>query len=362
MDFVELTEKELASVQGKWGNFLQSPEMYRRYQKLGREAYILGVKKAGKIVAAGLVSGQPWRLGRRIFRVPGGWMMDYDDEDWQEVLRFLTKEAKKFCRAHDGMVLEIAPNIVSQTRDTDNKIVEGPEHLAVKAELVKLGYKYLGEYEQPKWIYVKELSGQTPEKMLKEFRTTHRQLIQKAEREGIRVRELGTNELDVMYDMELKASERHGFRPQQLDYYVSMKEAFGDKVKFVVAEVPKTSLKEADRAEFAEAGEYIPVAASMFVWDPHELVYLYSGSLRKLQKYNGVYAIQWKMLNEALERGIERYNFLGVKPVKDNGVYKFKQGFRGHVEERLGAFMLPLDLIGKAYAAKLKPRTYGELQ
>lgn len=384
MEFVELTEKEFASTGFSCGNFLQSVEMYRRYRKLGREAYLVGVKlaevkatgaqvagakagaaKKGKkkpvIVAAGLILGRNWHFGKKIYRVPGGWLMDYEAEGWREVLKFLTEEAKGFCRKRGGMVLEIAPNIVSQTRDGENRIVAGPEHLGVKRELQKLGYKYLGEYEQSKWVYVKDLGAETPEEMLKKFRTTHRQLIQKLQREGVRVRELGVEELGILKKIAAEAGARHGFQDPAVEYYRSMKEAFHEKVKFVVAEIPRENMREQDQEKYAEEGEYVPLAASMFVDDGREMVYLYSGSRRELQRYNGAYAIQWRMINEALEKGLKRYNFYGVKPVAGNGVYSFKQGFRGRVEELLGTFVLPIGVMGKIYTGRLKPSEYGEI-
>ena len=58
-------------------------------------------------------------------------------------------------------------------------------------------------------------------------------------------------------------------------------------------------------------------------------------------------------IQEALATGCERYNFYGVRPVAGDGVYKFKQGFRGHVEELLGTFALPVGALGKVYVGRI---------
>ncbi len=359
MEFGQLSEEEFAGLDFACGNFLQSVEMYRRYQDLGRESYLVGVRKGGRIVAAGLISVRQWRLGKKIFRVPGGWLLDYDSAQALEILRFLTEQSREFCRKKSGMVIEISPNIISQPRDMYGRVIEGRDHLETKRQLEKLGYKYLGEYEQAKWVFVKNLRGETPEKMIMDFRTTHRQLIRKAEREGVRVRELGMDELKILKEIAAEAGERHGFHDPEMEYYKSMKQNFSDKVKFVVAEISRTKLKDLPETE---KRDYIPLAASMFVKDHGEIVYLYSGSLRKMQKYNGSYLIQWQMLKEALDDGYERYNFYGTKPVEGNGVYLFKQGFRGNIEELLGTFALPIGLIGRLYLARIKPREMGEVQ
>ena len=187
------------------------------------------------------------------------------------------------------------------------------------------------------------------------------------------MRELSVDELGVLKDIAAEAGERHGFQDPDLMYYRSMKEAFGDKIKFVVAEMPAKGLeaqsgvsgrfegKTLEKASGEPTGQYVPLAAAMFVNDGHEIVYLYSGSVRKLQKYGGAHLIQWKMIQEAIETGCEKYNFYGVYPVEGNGVYNFKLGFRGQVEELLGTFVLPLGLLGKLYAARLKPRKYGAI-
>ena len=75
-----------------------------------------------------------------------------------------------------------------------------------------------------------------------------------------------------------------------------------------------------------------------------------------------MYAIQWWAITRALEEGRERYNMYGVRPVEGTGVYRFKQGFRGRVEELLGTFALPVGLLGRLYLARLKEREFGEIQ
>lgn len=372
MEFVELTVTEFAELNLEGQSFLQSVEMYQRYKDLNREAYLVGVvcaeerRKGGptrRVLAAGLVSAREWRKGWKIFSVPGGWLMNYSKEAeivgeriWSrwEILRFLTREAREFCRKKRGIMLEISPNIVSQSRDRKNNVVPGPDHLAVKQELVKLGYKYLGEWGQVKWEYVLELHGREKDELFRDFRTDHRQRIRRAEREGVRVRELGVDELEILKQIAAEAGERHGFQDPQMAYYRSMKKHFGDKVQFYVAELPAEK-------EGGKEGEWIPLAAAMFVQDKREIVYLYSGSVRKYQKYGGAHLMQWQMIQRALEAGCARYNFYGVRPIEGDGVYNFKQGFRGHVEELLGTFVLPIGVIGKVLALKMRKREFGRV-
>lgn len=364
MRFVELTEAEFERARFACGNFLQSVQMYRRHKKLGREAYLVGVKSDGEvgkqdeIIAAGMLTALPWRFGKKIWMVPGGWLMDYDGKDWRAVLGFLNKEAKRFCKQHRGAVLYISPNIVSQTRDIDNNVVEGPEHLAVKQELMRTGWKYLAEYtQQVKWQYVLELMKDgrrlTAEELHKEFRNGHKWAIKRALRDGVRVREISIDEIGVLREIEHESAMRHGFREPEEAYFRTMQEEFGDQVSFVVAEMPRGLIEPGKDG-------YIPVAASMFMNDGHEMVYLYSGSVRKYQKYGGAHLIQWEMIQRAIKDGCEIYNFYGAKPEPGNGVYAFKQGFRGHVQELLGTFVTPVGgILAWLYVRTLKAKQYG---
>ena len=352
MIFGELTEKEWRGLDFKCRSFLQSDAMWRRYQGEGREAYLVGVREGRKVLGAGLVTARRWRLGRKIWRVAGGWLLDYDGERRQEILRALTEGVRELAREKGAIAVMISPNVEAQLRDAECQVVAGKDHLAVKGELERLGYKYLGEYEQAKWQYVLELKGQTAEGLFNEFRSGHRWQIRRAEKDGVRVRELAEGELGILKAIAAEAGERHGFLDPELEYYRSMKEYFGEQVKFVVAEIPAAKLRqEREKAEGPEVtvedGEMVPLAAAMFVNDGREMVYLYSGSARKYQKYGGAHLIQWEMIQEALATGCERYNFYGVRPVAGDGVYKFKQGFRGHVEELLGTFALPVGALGK---------------
>lgn len=365
MEFVELTEGEFEGLKLRCGceNFLQSVEMYRRYRGMKREVYLVGVKDdKGKLLVAGLLMAQLWHFGKKIFRAAGGWLMDYDGENWQEILQAMTEGVREFCRQKDGVMLQISPNIVSQARDIDNKVIEGEDNRAVKAELEKLGYKYLGEYEQAKWQYVLDLGDKTPDELLMSFRVGHRQWIRRAEREGMRVRELELDELDTMKRIAAAAGERQGYKDPEIEYYRLMKEYFGDKVRYVVAEAPVAAVEARGFEVKNEKNGYVPVATAMFVRDKHELIYLYSGSLAEYQQLAGSHYIQWLAILGAMDEGYKRYNFYGVKPVAGNGVYHFKRGFKGHVRELLGTFVLPIGWLGKLYVAHLKPREFGEVK
>ena len=377
MIFREISEKEWRKFSGECpaGNFLQSFEMMRRYQKKGLEYYLLGVEHDGHLVMAALMVTNRSFLGQKLFKMPGGPLADYDDPAIHERLKFFTNGARRFLRKKQGCALQISPNVELRRRDRKNQIFEherdlGVNHEAVKDALEEQGWKYLGEYEQAKWQFCLDTKGTMrrnlelvreaelpPEAeatvaadvLFRHFRTDHRQRIHRAEREGLRTRQLQLEELDVLKQIAAEAGERHGFRDPDLQYYQEMGAAFGDKVEFWVAEAPD-----------GEDG-WIPTSAAMFVFSGQEIVYLYSGSRRSYQKLGGAHLLQWQMIQRAVAEKHRRYNFYGVRPEEGNGVFAFKQGFKGYVMEQMGTFMLPLTLQGQLFVWHQKPHEFGDI-
>ncbi|MGT2610608.1 peptidoglycan bridge formation glycyltransferase FemA/FemB family protein [Staphylococcus aureus] len=78
------------------------------------------------------------------------------------------------------------------------------------------------------------------------------------------------------------------------------------------------------------------------------------------------YAVQWEMINYALNHGIDRYNFYGVsgkftEDAEDAGVVKFKKGYNAEIIEYVGDFIKPINKpVYAAYTAlkKVKDRIF----
>ena len=49
-----------------------------------------------------------------------------------------------------------------------------------------------------------------------------------------------------------------------------------------------------------------------FFINPFEVVYYAGGTSNKYRHFAGSYAIQWTMINYAIDHGIDRYNFYGI--------------------------------------------------
>ena len=95
-------------------------------------------------------------------------------------------------------------------------------------------------------------------------------------------------------------------------------------------------------------GNELPISAAFFIVNPYEVVYYAGGTSNEFRHFAGSYAIQWKMINYAIDNNIDRYNFYGIsgdfsEEAEDAGVVKFKKGFNADVVEYVGDFIKPIN-------------------
>lgn len=86
-----------------------------------------------------------------------------------------------------------------------------------------------------------------------------------------------------------------------------------------------------------------PIAGSIEVFCGNKAWYLYGASSNEHRNVMPNYLLQWIMIQEAMERGCELYDFRGVpgNVSEDNplyGLYRFKKGFSGTYTKFTGLF------------------------
>ena len=383
MKFVILTEEEFKKFTDNavGQSFFQTLNMYHRYQNNGWEAYLLGVKEKDNVIGAALTVSSYSKFNYKIFNIYKGYLIDYSN---RKLIKFFTENIKSFLKTKKGIILYIDPNIISVSRDNEFNVTDDVNNLAVKDYLISLGYKYIGEYEQVKWTYVLDLENKTSEEIFKNFKSNHRNLINRAiNKYNVEIRKIDYEHLSDFRTITSYSANKQGFKDKSLKYYQDMYKYFNNDVVYLGAYINpsiilsnlnkelsllKEKLNKTNNSNRKHSYEIdinnlekeikgiedlpkedILIAASMFMLYGSEIVYLFSGSIDEYQKFGGSYLMQWHIINYALEHGYKRYNFYGIKNDKNDGVYKFKHGFNGHVEELLGTFALPLNSFGKIY-------------
>lgn len=409
MKFQEITRDEYKQFVDNCNDkmFWQTIEAANFKKERGIDVYFVGVKDDERLVAATFLAACPLKLGFKAFEANRGFYIDYDNYD---ILDTMVKGIKTFCKQHNGLYFRMDPYVLYQEHDIDGNIVEnGFNNKALYEHLLSLGFKHLGfttgddnDYE-PRWQFVLDLKGKDKEQILKEMNQKTRNQINATKRKGIIVRELKDDEFDIFNDIMNHTAQRRNFENRHNDFYHRQKQAFGDIFKVKVAEMHtdlylnslkeqveelkaerdhhakdyelypnhKKSLKKVNQLnqeieqnektqakviELAEKeGSVIVMAASFFVCYGKEVIYLYSGAYDKYLKYNPSVALQWDMISYALDNGYDRYNFYGIsgnfkEGEEGFGVYNFKKGFNGVVEELMGVFELETSPIkNKAY-------------
>ena len=393
MQFLEITEKEYRKF---WENhplktFLSAPEIGELRKSNGWDVYFVGVKDDNDLVAAAMIVSHKRHFGKYEFYSPRGVLVDYENK---ELLDCFLKEIKNFVRKHHGYIFRMDPYVIYKERDIDGNIVEdGVDHSTVVSHLESLGFKKVSipDMEQVGWMFSLPLEGKSCEQILKEMKPNTRNTIRKTEKIGITVKELGYDELDRFQNIMVETGERKNFSIRSVDYYQKMYELFHDKgeVKYYVTELDlvkyqkkleedkKSSedklsklsdakynegqkknleneiasyekrIKEAEAIRKEKNTDVITLSGSMFMIIQPEIIYLSSGNYEEFMKFNSQYLLQWMMIQYGIEHGFKKHNFYGIpaninEHPKDYGIYEFKRGFNGIVEELIGEFEFPI--------------------
>jgi lipid II:glycine glycyltransferase (peptidoglycan interpeptide bridge formation enzyme) len=377
MTFEEITEAEFRDFANKnpYKSFMQTPEIAKYREENGWTVYYLAAKYGGEIKAASMLVAKPNFLGKSIFIAPGGPLLNLED---QPLLDFFIKSLKKYIKSHNGYALHISPYFEITERDRHGDLVPGGfNHQDAIKNLKNLGFLELKDASQPKYMYALDLKGKTPEELMADFKSNTRGHIRKAEKMGVKVRELAKDELKIFKEITEKTSKRREFEDKPLSYYEEMYGLFVPRgeAMFLLAEVEventtsETVLRQREQGERSAArndgpaqacrgssiSTSLPLSAAMFMLYGDEVVYLFSGSDEQYMKdYNAQYELQWYMIKYAAEKKFKRYNFYGIHGLPDDsqkdGVYEFKKGFGGQVLEYAGTWELPIDL--KFYSLK----------
>ena len=393
MQFREISEEKYRKF---WENhplksFLSSPEIGKLRESNGWDVYFVGVEKDKKLVAATMLVSHKRHFGKYEFYAPRGILVDFYDKD---LVHYFVLEIKKFIKSHHGYIFRMDPYLTYKERDIDGNVVEGGvDNSSVVLDLEHLGFKKVSipNMEQVGWMFSLPLEGKSEEDILKEMKSGTRNKIRKTEKFGITVNELGYDELDRFQNIMVETGERKNFAVRDVSYFKKMYELFHDKgeVKYYVTELDLVKYEEklksdrkksVEKLESLSAAKYnegqkknleneiasfdkrikeaedirnekktdvITLSGSMFMIIQPEIIYLSSGNYEEFLKFDSQYLIQWKMIQYGIKHGFKKHNFYGIPAninthPKDYGIYEFKRGFNGIVEELIGEFELPI--------------------
>ncbi|TSC73031.1 MAG: hypothetical protein G01um101438_54 [Parcubacteria group bacterium Gr01-1014_38] len=169
------------------------------------------------------------------------------------------------------------------------------------------------------------------EELLAQMRKTTRNLIRRAEREGVRVRASASpKDLPMFLRLYAETARRERFVP------------FSERA--LTAEF-RTFAAEGNAAIFFAEHEGKPLASAMILFTPWSAFYHHGASSRLRPHVPAAYALQWAAIREAKRRGCREYNFWGVASERGHpwaGLTLFKTGFGGREVPLVPTQDLPL--------------------
>lgn len=391
MEFLILTEEEYYKY---WKThplktFLSTIEIGKLREKRNWKVHYVGVKENNKLNGAAMLVSKKKKLNVYEFYSPRGFLIDYNNK---KLLNFFTSELIKYIKKNKGYILRIDPYIINKERDINGNVVKnGINNKTIIKNLIKMGFKKIPikDTEQVTWMFSLDLEGKTEEEIFKEMKSNTRNTIRKVEKTGIKVKELNFNELYKFENIVNSTAKRKNFKSRTKKYYEDMYNLFNPKneIKYFITELNiseyienlETELKEkikkleeiksntkkkntikneinnienkiSDAKSIREKAnnDIITLSGSMFILIHPEIIYLTSGNYEEYLKFNSQYLIQWELIKYGIKHGYKKHNFYGIpeniNEHPDNyGIYEFKKGFNGYVEELIGEYELPIN-------------------
>ena len=388
MNLKQLTASEFQTFvqQVPDASFLQTVEMSKLLEKRHYQTEFLGLKINGQLQVVALVHSVKM-FGGLHMEVNGGPVSHSTD-----YLATFYQHLKQYAKQRGALQLVVKPNDTYQqfdsfgqpTSDANTTIITTLTQQGFVHEGLKTGYG-----DNADWIYVKDLTDVTTETLVSTFGKNGKASVKKTAEFNVKVRQLTKEELPLFKAVTSETAQRQGFVDKPLEYYQYFFDAFQNNVEFMVASLNSDDYKayltmrqttleneiapleleastqnlsytknnqlkilkkqldallvrqsDADKLIEKYGHGDITLAASLFVYTPQEVVYLFSGSYTELNKFDGAAMLQKYAMEQTIKRQIKRYNFLGIAGTFDgsDGVLRFKQGFNGYVLRKAGVF------------------------
>jgi dTDP-4-amino-4,6-dideoxygalactose transaminase/lipid II:glycine glycyltransferase (peptidoglycan interpeptide bridge formation enzyme) len=306
--------------------FLQSWAMGEVYRDINQEPIRLVAEDERGIQGICQAIVVPARRGRHL-------MVQYGPiTDGSEALSALLAALREKAAAHSCSFIRISP--FWREEESLGKDLRDAGAIASPLHLLSEYTWYIPLTSDDRWSEVPRAKGQGPrkeEEILSDMRKTTRNLIRRAEKEGVIVEASKDPErdLEIYFELQEETYKRHHFVPYRASFIRAQVKHFAPKREAIVY-----------IARYQEE----PVAASVHMSFGGVTSYHHGASTHKHAKIPASYLLQWTAIKEALARGDEIYNFWGIAPRKINeagdeviinpkhpfaGVTTFKTGFGG---------------------------------
>jgi len=353
---LETAAAELADVVGRVSrvSFLQSPAWGRVKSAWRPES--LGWFAGSELVGTALVLHRDLPalplLGRRsLAYVPEGPTVDWFGSG-RDVASWISPLIE-YLRVHGVFSVKLGPKVVARrwAAGTVKAGMADPAHVSfvdlpadasvpeatrLVAELEALGWRRHGSPGhgladvQPRHFVELTLRGRTAPDLFAGFNAQWRRNVRIAERAGVKVWQASLDDLPVFHAMYLETAERDRFTPRPLGYFHLM-------FRELLAADP-----DCVRLYLAGA-EGVPSAGATMVRLARRAWFGYGASTTERRELRASNALQWQMVQDCLDDGLDCYDLRGVAETLDPehpmfGLLRFKIGTGGEIVEYPGEY------------------------
>ncbi|MCF2706359.1 peptidoglycan bridge formation glycyltransferase FemA/FemB family protein [Arcanobacterium haemolyticum] len=377
----------------------QLPEYAQVRQENGMKSEFVGVIDAGNVIAAAIVTYQPWKkLFSRAHIVYGPTL------DWTNsaVINCFFNGLISHLHSQQGVVaLRFNPLLARAFYDDITKVADNPIASSADAQLRSFGASRLTKefYDQAdiqiRYIYTKDISGKSFEEATSTLSKSLRRRFHNEGRYGVEVRFLEPHQFEVFDSLHESTQERTsmaGISTTSRRIYEGLMEHLGpDRAFLSVAYFsPRRYMKQIDdevanmkvrleelekrpdtkarqremnqitqrfdgladqrkRAEevLDEHGDDIPFNAALSFVVGNELLLLLGGMDKRFVEFGRDYPVERAMFKWACDHNLDTYNTFGISGIFDETapdfpVLRFKRSLNGKVEEFVGTYVIPV--------------------
>lgn len=343
--------------------------------------FYTAVKENGNIVATALVLSRSMPLGKTLFYVPRGPVMDYNNE---ELVHFTLSSLKQLAKKNHAIALRFDPSVLSKKYPYHNRHEEHLcENNAVIDLLKKCGAQHKGftvrieEATQPRFNAAMTVTPNYREQL--EHKT--QKCIRASEHKGIEVYEGKEYLHDFSVAMHY-TEVRKQVALRSEEYFKNMIDVYGDKAIIMVAKLnfPKqlARLEESisqtksklnqeglkkkeknllnqqltnDSKEYEklkkdyerENKDEVITCGILAVYNDNLMELFYMGNNPDYMRMYSSYLLYAKCLDRCVDLGIQHCSFGGIEGTLDDGLTLFKSNWIMDVEEYIGEFNIVLD-------------------
>ena len=296
------------------GEFTQSihwPEVKNNW----RFEVVVSRDEEGKIVGSCgvLIQKMPF-FGTCFMYAPRGPVCDLHD---RKVLEDLKAGIDALAKTYNAHTFKMDPDVPAD----DQEFLKTMEEMGFHRFYGPEGF----ETVQARFNYRLPLEGRTEEQLLAGLTQKARYNVRYAAKHGVTIRVGDKKDLDEFMRIYQVTGERDGFNTRPKAYFERMLDALGCHVRLYLGEVEGKVVSGAITTNYAG-----------------KCCYVYGASDNAYRQLMPNYLMQWEMIRWAVETGCTVYDFQGISGDLENekghmyGLYRFKRGFGGRVDELAG--------------------------